>query len=334
MSVLSAVSISEIKARGSIKDADVLKLRRSYYDDGHITAEEAEIIFALNDACPVQDPAWADCFVETITDYIVEQAKPEGYLTTENAAWLIQRISKDGRIESKTEMELLVSVLDRARWSPQSLVSFALEQVKDAVINGDGPLRSGKLLEPGVVTECDVDLLRRIVYSYGGDGNVAVTRPEAEVLFDIDEGTADADNHPAWGDLFVKAIANCVMTASGYAPPPREEALARDAWLDRRGDLALGNVAAGMTAGLRSLFDSYGEQSVEERAIARLALQKVEIVTNEAVTLAEATWLAQRIGRDGRLTPNERALLMFIKAESPSIHPSLQALVDKAAAAA
>ena len=72
----------------------------------------------------------------------------------------------------------------------------------------------------------------------------------------------------------------------------------------------------------------------EERAIARLALQKVEIVTNEAVTLAEATWLAQRIGRDGRLTPNERALLMFLKAESPSIHPSLQALVDKAAAAA
>ena len=56
MSVLSTVSISEIKARGSIKDADVLKLRRNYYDDGHITAEEAEIIFALNDACPVQDP--------------------------------------------------------------------------------------------------------------------------------------------------------------------------------------------------------------------------------------------------------------------------------------
>jgi hypothetical protein len=334
MSVLSAVSVSEIKARGSIKDADVLKLRRSYYDDGHITAEEAEIIFALNDACPVQDPAWADCFVETITDYIVEQAKPEGYLTTENAAWLIQRISKDGRIESKTEMELLVSVLDRARWSPQGLVSFALEQVKDAVINGDGPLRSGKLLEPGVVTQADVDLLRRIIYSYGGDGNVAVTRPEAEILFDIDEATADADNHPAWGDLFVKAIANCIMAASGYAPPPREEALARDAWLDRRGDLSLVGVAAGMAGGLTNLFDEYSEQSSEERALARLALQKVEIVTNEAVTLAEASWLAQRIGRDGRLTPNERALLMFLKAESPSIHPSLQALVDKAAAAA
>ena len=73
--------MTEIKARGSIKDADVLKLRRSYYDDGHITAEEADTIFTLNDACPVQDPAWADCFIETITDYIVDQAEPEGYLT-------------------------------------------------------------------------------------------------------------------------------------------------------------------------------------------------------------------------------------------------------------
>ena len=134
MGVLGTLPIAEIKARGSIKDADVLKLRRSYYADGEITADEADAIFALNDACPVQDPGWADCFVETITDYIVDQAKPEGYLTTENADWLIARISKDGRIETKTEMELLVSVLDKARWAPQSLVRFALEQVKNAVL--------------------------------------------------------------------------------------------------------------------------------------------------------------------------------------------------------
>jgi hypothetical protein len=334
MGVLSAVSVAEIKARGSIKDADVLKLRRSYYDDGHITPEEAEVIFTLNDACPVQDPAWADCFIETITDYIVEQAKPQGYLTADNAAWLIQRISCDGRVASMTEMELLVSVLDKARWAPQSLVRFALEQVKIAVIEGVGPLRTGKLLEPGLVSEVDVDLLRRILYSFGGDGNIAVTRPEAEVLFEIDAATAHADNHPTWRDLFVKAIANCVMAASGYATPPREEALARDAWLDRRGDLALEKVAAGMGAGFKSLFSGYRTQSDEDRAITRLSLQKIEIVTHEAVTMGEAQWLAAAIGRDGAMTPNERSLLMFLKAESPSIHPVLQALVDKAAAAA
>src|SRR4029453_18533267 len=213
MAVLSAGSIAEIKARGSIKDADVLKVRRSYYDDGIITAEEAEAIFALNDACPVQDPAWADFFIEMITDYLVEQAEPHGYLAAENAQWLIDRIAGDGRVETKTELELLVNVLDKARWAPQSLVRFALDQVRRAAIDGTGPFRAGKKLGPGRVCEAEVDLLRRILYSFGGDGNIAVTRPEAEVLFDIDAATAAADNHPAWTDIFVNAIATYGMAA-------------------------------------------------------------------------------------------------------------------------
>jgi rRNA maturation endonuclease Nob1 len=334
MGVLSAVSILEIKARGSIKDADVLKLRRSYYDDGCISEEEADTIFSLNEACPVQDPAWADCFVETITDYIVNQAVPEGYVTAANAQWLIERISRDGRVQTKTELELLVNVLDKARWAPQSLARFALDQVKSAVINGDGPLRAGKTLTPGVVTEAEVDLLRRIIYSFASDGNIAVSQPEAEALFAIDRATADADNHPSWRDLFVKAIANCVMAASGHAAPPREVALARDAWLDRRGELSIDNLASGMVSGFKGLFSAYREQSAEERAIQRLTQQKIEIVTNEAITPLEASWLAGQIGREGKLTPNERALLMFIKLESPSIDPGLHELIDKAAAAA
>jgi hypothetical protein len=334
MGVLSAVSVLEIKARGSIKDADVLKLRRSYYDDGCVSEEEADTIFGLNDACPVQDPAWADCFVETITDYIVNQAPPEGYVTAANAQWLIDRISRHGRVETKTELELLVNVLDKARWVPQSLARFALEQVKEAVIKGDGPLRAGKTLTPGVVTEAEVDLLRRIIYSVASDGNIAVSQAEAEVLFAIDRATADADNHPSWRDLYVKAIANCVMAASGHAVPPREVALARDAWLERRGELALDNMASGMVAGFKGLFSAYREQSAEQRAIQHLTQQKIEIVTNETITPLEASWLVGQIGRDGKLTPNEMALLTFIKLESPALDPAIYALIDKAAAAA
>jgi len=246
---------------------------------------------------------------------------------------LTERVATDGRVESKTELELLVNVLDKARWVPQSLVRFALEQVRDAVLDGTGPLRSGKKLEPGIVSEADVALLRRILYSAGSDGSIAITQAEAEVLFDIDEATTGRDNHPAWTDLFVKAIANCVMAASGYAAPPREVALARDAWLDRRGELSLDAMLGGMATGLKGLFGGYREQTVEERSIARLTQQKVEIVTHEAVTAAEATWLAERIGRDGKMSPNERALLAFLKTESPSIDPALRALVEKAVVA-
>src|SRR6185503_20636655 len=237
----------------------------------------ADVIFALNDACPVQDPAWADCFIETITDYLVEQAEPRGYLNAANAQWLIERIGRDGRVDTKTELDLLINVLDKARWAPQSLVRFALEQVKQAVVSGTGPLRSGKSLEPGAVSAADVDLLRRILHAAASDGCIGVTRTEAEMLFAIDEATAEGDNDPAWTDLFVKAIANCVLSVSGYAPPPREVALAREAWLERRGDLSLDAILGGVAQGLEGLFSGYREQTKEERAIAGLTQQKVEI---------------------------------------------------------
>jgi hypothetical protein len=330
MGVLSAVAVAEIKARGSIKDADVLRLRRNYYDDGRISADEAETIFALNDSCPVQDPAWADCFVETITDFIVEQAEPQGYLTAENARWLLARIARDGKVETKTGLELVVNVLERARWAPQSLVRFALDQVKHAVLLGAGPLRSGATLPPGNVSDSDVELLRRVLYAFRGDGNLAVTRPEAEVLFDIDAGTAAADHCRAWPDLFIKAIASAVMAASGYAAPPREAALAQDAFLSRRGELSLDHILRGMVTGLKSWFGGYKEQTQEERAIARLTQQKIEIVTHEPLDVAQAEWLAARIAGDGKLTPNRRALLVYLKGERATIHPVLQALIDKA----
>ncbi len=338
MTTVMAVSIDEIKARGSIKDTDVLKLRRAYYDDGRITADEADALFTVNSACPVQDASWSDCFIEMLTDYLVNQAEPEGYLTVENADWLIQHISADGRVESKTELDLLITVLDKSRWSPERLVCFALAQVRDAVIKGDGPIRAGRALDPGTVNETEVDLLRRVLYSFGGDGCVAISRAEADILFEINDATAKADNATGWRDLFVKAIANCVMAASGYAVPTREEALAREAWLDRRGDLSLGNIVSGMASGaasqLSGMLSGYREQSSEERAIARLERQKIEIITNEEVSAVETQWLAERLGRDGKLTANEDALVAFIKAESPKIHPDLQMLVDRLAKAA
>ena len=84
---------------------------------------------------------------------------------------------------------MLVNVVDKARWSPQSLVTFALEQVKRAVLNGDGPLRAGRPSSAGTINEAEVELLKRILYAFGGDGSIGITRAEAEVLFVIDEGT-------------------------------------------------------------------------------------------------------------------------------------------------
>ena len=335
MSLLHAISVSDIRVRGTIVEADVLALRRAFYDDGVIDITEAETLFQLNDSCPTQDAAWSDCFVEMLTDHIVNQAKPEGYVTAEKADWLIANISRDGDVGSRTELELLVNVLDKARWSPQGLVAFALEQVQRAVIEGTGPLRAGKSLEAGVINEAEVELLKRILYAFGGDGNIAITRPEAEILFAIDAATAGQNNAESWPDLFVKAIANCIMAASGYVAPSREEALARETWLERRGDLSIGSMLSGVAqGGLGAALSAYREESAIERAIATLERQKIEIVTAEEVTVAEATWLAEQIGRDGQTTPNEQALLKFLAANSPKIAPELDSILERVRSAA
>jgi hypothetical protein len=336
MSGLRSLAIDEIVSRGSITETDLHTFRRIFYEDGIVTADEAELLFRLNNACPAQPGGWSDFFIEAITDYLVFQERPQGYLTAVNGHWLIDRISSDGRVGSKTELELLVNVLDKARWAPVSLAKVALEQVKAAVVHGDGPLRTGRSPGAGHITEAEVDLLRRIIYAFGGEGHVAVTRDEADVLFDIDEAVQDSGANHAWTDFFVKAIANVMMAASGYSVPSREEALRQEASLENpdQQTSVLASLLSMVQTNLSSVRDAYQDQTTEERALARLEHQRIEIITNEEITEAEATWLVGRLERDGRLSPSEVALIGYLKHESPKIHPVLTEAVAKLGSAA
>ncbi len=336
MSGLQSLPIQEVLGRGSIKDSDVQRFRRVFYEDGIVAADECDLLFKLNSSCDIQDPTWPPFFVEAVTDYIVFQERPQGYLTADNAHWLIERIAKPGKVLSKTEFELVVNVLDKARWAPVSLAKFALEQVKAGITTGAGPTRQGKQGDIGRITDFEVDVLRRILYAFAGDGHVAITREEADVLFDIDEAVASAAPNPGWTDLFVKAVANVIMASSGYAVPSREEALRQEASLDQpeQKTSVLAFLLSMVRSNLSSVKDSYMDQTAEERALARLEHQRIEIITNEAITEAEATWLANRIGRDGRLSPSEHALVSYLKNENPRMHPALVEAVDRLGRAA
>ena len=335
MGALKAVGIDEIIKRGSIKDVDVIALRAAFNFDGIIGLDEAQMLFSVNRASPVQDPAWTPFFVEAITDFIVNQTQPEGYVTAENAAWLMSRCARDGRVETRAELDLVVNVLECARWSPASLIGFALDQIRLAVVDGNGPLRSTGVTAINQISSEDLALMRRIVFAFGGDGNVGVTRAEAETLFAINDAVEVGGPNAAWTDFFVKAIANVVMATSGYAVPSRDEALGESVWLDQRGELSPGAFARQVAnVSLKSVWDLYNEQGSEERAIARLERQRIEIITNEEITEGEAKWLTERLGADGRISNNERALLDFLFHESANVHPDLKVLAARFSQAA
>jgi hypothetical protein len=319
--------VADVLASRRVTAEHVRILRRSIYADGRVELSEVDRLFTIEEAATAHDPSWSELFCEAVADYIVEEVEPLGHVSEKNAAWLISRISRDGTVKTGAELEALIGVLERAKTSPESLAGFALQQVKKAVIGGEGALASGREPAPCRVGRDDVELIRRILYAFGGSGNAAITRSEAEVLFDINDATAAADNDPAWNDIFVKAIANFLMAASGYVVPPRHEALRREDGLasepDAAGDL-IGQMAAG---GLRRIWNAYRHAGVDQASAARNARS----APARAVTADEAEWLAARMGRNGTLHENLKALLRFVRDESSSIHPSLQPLIDRAA---
>lgn len=323
--------LADVVASKRITAGDVTELRRSIYHDGVAEAGEVEKLFKIDEAASERDPAWPQFFIEAVVDYLVEQVEPHGYVSEANADWLVDRIGRDGVVKTATELELLVKVLERAKSSPERLVGFALHQVKEAVVDGKGPLAFGRHLTSGRIGRPEVDLIRRILYAFGGDGNVAITRAEADALFDINDHTAEAENDPAWTDLFVKAIANFMMAASGYAVPTRPEALRREEWLDSSSG-GVGDFFSSMAAGgLRGIIAAYKQPGTEGAWAERNARKQAAIASAEVVTAKEAEWLSRRIGRDGVLHDNEKALLRFIHDEAPSVHPSLKSLIAKAA---
>lgn len=321
---------SAICQRGAITEAEIAAIRRNYYKDGIVSEAEADALFAIARSCPLAPAAWGALFIEALMDYLVHQVKPTGYVTAENAAWLTGRISVNGKISSRNAFDLLVKILDEARWAPASLTTLALAQVRDAVVNGKGPLRSGSKPALGVITNSDAAALRSILYAAGGDGNIAVTRAEAEVLMDIADAADETLSDPAWTDLYTKAIANHLLAAHGYAPPPREEALRQEAWLEAEPDLG-GFLGDMVRSGLSGVWEAYHTPDVEDLALAKLEEQKRAILIDEEITAPEAAWLAERINRDGRVSDAELALLGFLKANSPTIDPSLATLMARVA---
>ncbi len=313
--------VQAILARGAITAQDVRDLRHRVFWKGVVTEDDAEVVFLLNDRfAHTADPTWSAFFVEALTDYLVVQAQPRGYISDENAVWLIARIARSGRIDTQNELELLVRILERAQRSPVDLIRFALEQVKRGVILGEGCIGRCHIGALGIVEAHETELVRRMLYAFGGDANIAVTQPEAEVLFDINDATCQVSNHPSWSDLYVKALANFMMAASGYQVPCRQEALRREAWLDSPTEGIPGFMSRMLSGGLNSIWQAYTPTAPVERS------------REPRITAQEAHWAASRIGRDGRLHENEMALINFLKSHNTHLHPQLLPVLDRIAA--
>src|SRR5262249_24422519 len=151
---------------------DVLSMRAQVYGAPQVAREDVEALIALDGAADTRAPEWGGFLGDAMVDYVVRQADPADYVDNANAAWLMGACA--GPIAKAGGVEALVRVLEAAVDAPASLEAFVLQKAKAAVIAAGG------------IGAADVALLRRVVFASGSEGNVGVSREEADALFDID----------------------------------------------------------------------------------------------------------------------------------------------------
>jgi hypothetical protein len=105
------------------------------------------------------------------------------------------------------------------------VAATSLTTVLNGIITGEGPTTQGRIHFSRTLDREDAMLCERILMAAGRDG-AAVSRAEAEVLFDIDAAATERTDHGRFDDLFAKAVAHYVLAAVGREVPPREIALA------------------------------------------------------------------------------------------------------------
>ena len=300
-----------LKAGHKLSAADVLALRREIWPDGAVSDAEASALFDLNRAARDAGPEWTDFFVEAMTEYVVNQRPPRGYIDETAAQWLIGEIERDGALTGPADLALVVKVLETALNCPESLRAWALGRIEAAVLTGDGPTRDGPP-RPNVVDEAEVALLRRIVFAAGGEGACTVAKDEAEMLWRLKDACLAGDNAPGWKTLFVQAVGNYLMAYNSYKPLDRDEAARLEAFVADHRSSVLGFFArmgrAGPVEGARDLLHPDREPSAADHDAA--------VHEAAAITGGEKAWLDAHVDADHQRDPYEEALLAFVAEES------------------
>jgi hypothetical protein len=308
--------LTELLARlmqaGTVTNGDVMMLRDAVWTDESIPEPVVDALFTLNDTLTSHSTVWTDFFIEAIEYYLVDQCVPQGFVDDTCADWLQARVDKNGRVASLTELELLVSIIERAESTPEDLRQYAITQIENVIVTGEGPTRTDEVLRPNTVDAHEVELLRRLIFAGGGEGAIIVDTQEADLLFRIKDATLQGDNASSWLRLFVQGVGNHLMAHSDYRPLSLQEAEAFQAFMDDKVPslarffkrmLPADKIGYGTIAeAFKTLFPKS-----EDRFAKRLALDNSHLITAE-----EAGWLKTHIASDGETDAYEKALLTFI----------------------
>ena len=301
---------AQAAADGRIAPEELLALRQLGWADGQMDPDEAEALFATNDALIEHDHEWCDFFVEALSNFIVHSVEPYGYVDQEMANELITRIDRDGRLDSIAELELLIRVLEISSSTPNSLRVYALQQIEAAVEHGEGPTRRGELATGGI-NATEVELLRRMIFASGSEGPASVCQAEAELLFRLKDAALYEPSAPEWQTLFVQGVGNYLLGFAGNEPLGAERVAELETFMKSEGAGIGGFLSRMLTSDVP---DSFG--SLLGGSEVGVTDWDGEVEAAAQLEPAEVHWLRDRLDADEELDDLEKALIAFIDAET------------------
>ena len=296
-------------ADGKVTSQEVLALRRQGWGDGIMTREEAEAIFAVNNALDTRNEEWCDFVVEAIGEYVLNGTEPRLQCNEEEAQWLIEQVDHDGVCESFVELEVIVRIIERAENVPTLLKNYVLNQIEKEVLSGTGPTRHGGDLSATHVSSAEARILRRVVFASGGHGPAAVSRHEAEMLFRLKDETLAEENAPEWDDLFLDGVANFMRGFAfrnaqlGLAAMVELEAFVAD------NQASVGRFISRMAREVPQVANHFGKVFGKKDSGPTIAEQAA---AGHEVTDYEQEWLDKMIESDGEVDDLERRLIARI----------------------
>src|SRR5687768_18489799 len=102
---------AEIRRTGRIGADHVLKLRRAIYGSGSIGRDEAEFLLHLNRQSRGDDPAWAEFYVEALSDFFYWREGTESGLSQDAERMLFEWIGPRDELDDRTELRLLLNLI-------------------------------------------------------------------------------------------------------------------------------------------------------------------------------------------------------------------------------
>lgn len=285
---------------------DLRALRAEVWSDGSVSAREAEKLFAMNRS--VEPSAeWTDFFVEALSEYLLSQGEPRGYVTEDEASWLVRQVSGDGHGVTRAELELIVKLLEHAGYAPSLLRHFALGVVEQTVLTGEGPTRAGEPVR-GRIDAGEVALIRRLIFAWASDGPARVSAAEAETLFRLKDATLGKDNAPEWKKLFVQGIANHLMARQNRdSASPADEPRAERRHQSGSFDQVLAHLGGKIATRPQVRETAFGHK--DDEAIARF---NRAVEADAEVNSGATDWLKHLYDRDRQHDELEQALLDFL----------------------